>query len=79
MSWRKAARLLAGAEAIIRRDEPVIAIATYHKEQDFWEIPLRLKHLVPEYHFYLRSYLNVAETVLYAVPPARLKRKEHEV
>lgn len=48
-------RLLAGAEAIIRRDEPVIAIATYHKEQDFWEIPLRLKHLVPEYHFYLRS------------------------
>lgn len=71
-------RLLDGAETIICRDKPVIAIAVYHREQDFWEIPLRLKHLVPEYRFYLRSYLNVAETVLYAVPPARLKRKEHE-
>lgn len=70
--------LLAGAEHIIRRDRPVIAIAVYHREQDFWEIPLRLKNLVPEYRFYLRSYLNVAETVLYAVPPGRLSRKEYE-
>lgn len=71
-------RLLTGAETIIRRDKPVIAIAIYHKEQDFWEIPLRLKQMVPEYRFYLRSYLNVAETVLYAIPPGRLKQKEHE-
>lgn len=74
-------RLLDGAETIIRRDKPVIAIAVYHREQDFWEIPLRLKHLVPEYRFYLRSYLNVAETVLYAVPPVRLSGRSmrHEI
>lgn len=71
-------RLLDGAEMIICRDKPVITIAVYHREQDFWEIPLRLKELVPEYRFYLRSYLNVAETVLYAIPPERLKQKEYE-
>lgn len=71
-------RLLAGAETVICRDKPVIAIAIYHREQDFWEIPLKLKQMVPEYRFYLRSYLNVSETVLYAVPPGRLKQKEHE-
>lgn len=70
-------RLLAGAEKIICRNKPVIAIAAYHRERDLWEIPLRLKELVPDYRFYLRSYLNVAETVLYAVPLGRLKRKEH--
>lgn len=70
--------LLAGAETVIRRDKPVIAIAIYHREQDFWEIPLKLMQMVPEYRFYLRSYLNVSETVLYAVPPGCLKQKEHE-
>lgn len=72
-------RLLDGAEMIIRRNKPIIAIAVYHREQDFWEIPLRLKGLVPDYRFYLRSYLNIAETVLYAVPPGRLKQEEHGV
>lgn len=71
-------RLLDGAEMIICRDKPIIAIAVYHRERDFWEIPLRLKQMVSEYRFYLRSYLNVAETILYAIPPGRLKQKEHE-
>lgn len=71
-------RLLIGAEEMIRRDRPLIAIAVYHREQDFWEVPLKLKDMVPEYRFYLRSYLNVAETVLYAVPPGRLNQKEYE-
>lgn len=72
-------RLLSGAEEMIRRDRPVIAVAVYHRERDLWEIPLKLKELVPEYRFYLRSYLNVAETVLYAVPPERLSQKEYRV
>lgn len=66
------ARLLAGGEEMIRRARPVISIAVYHRERDFWELPLLLKRWVPEYRLYLRSYLNVAETVLYAVPPERL-------
>ncbi|MDE6261544.1 MAG: FkbM family methyltransferase [Oscillospiraceae bacterium] len=72
-------RLLTGAQEIICRDKPLIAIAVYHREQDFWEIPLRLKQWVPEYRLYLRSYLSVAETVLYAVPPGRTKQKESKL
>ena len=72
-------RLLSGAKKLIIRDKPVIAIAIYHRERDFWEIPLFLKQWVPEYHLYLRSYLNVSETILYVVPPERLKQKEHRV
>lgn len=69
-------RLLTGGQKIIQRDKPLIAIAVYHREQDFWEIPLLLKQWVPEYRFYLRSYLNVAETILYAVPPERVIKKK---
>lgn len=74
-------RLLTGAKGIICRDKPVIAIAVYHKEHDLWEIPLQLKQWVPEYCLYIRSYLNVAETVLYAVPPERVekRRTHHEI
>lgn len=68
--------LLTGAQTIIRRDRPVLAVAVYHREQDFWEIPLFLERLVPDYRFYLRSYLNVAETILYAVPPEYKENKE---
>lgn len=64
-------RLLAGAREMICRDKPVIAVAVYHRELDFWEIPLCLKQWVPEYRFYLRSYMNAAETILYAIPPGR--------
>lgn len=69
-------RLLTGAQKMICQDKPIIAIAVYHKEQDFWEIPLQLKQWVPEYRLYLRSYLNVSETVLYAIPPERVRKKE---
>lgn len=63
--------LITGAQTIISRDRPILAVAVYHRERDFWEIPLILEKLVPDYRLYLRSYLNVAETVLYAVPPER--------
>lgn len=67
-------RLLWGAKRTICQDRPVVAIAVYHRERDFWELPLLLKEWVPEYRFYLRSYLNVAETVLYAIPPGRERK-----
>lgn len=65
--------LLRGARTMICKEKPLISIAVYHNEADFWTIPLCLKQWVPEYRFYLRSYLNVAETVLYAVPPAYMR------
>lgn len=59
---------LQGAEHIIKRDKPKLAICLYHKPEDIWEIPYYIKSLVPEYKLYVRHYSNCAgETVLYAV------------
>lgn len=69
-------RLLSGSRKMICRDKPVIAVAVYHRERDFWEIPLCLKQWVPEYRFYLRSYMNAAETILYAIPPERVEKRD---
>lgn len=64
-------KVLRGAVKLIQEYKPVIACALYHKEEDFWEIPLLIKNMVPEYSLYVRSYLNLAETILYAVPDHR--------
>lgn len=59
---------LRGAEDIIKRYRPKLAICIYHKPEDIWEIPYYIKMLVPEYKLYIRHYSNSEkETVLYAV------------
>lgn len=59
---------LRGAENIIRTMHPKLAICIYHSPEDTLEIPLWIKHTVPEYRIYLRHYTNdVYETVCYAV------------
>lgn len=59
---------LKGAEQILCKDKPKLAICIYHKKEDLWEIPYYIKTLVPEYKLYIRHYSNYAhETVLYAV------------
>ena len=59
---------LKGAERIITRDKPKLAISIYHKPEDLTEIPLLIKSMVPEYKLYVRHYSIVKwETVLYAV------------
>lgn len=59
---------LRGAENILRRDKPKLAICIYHKKEDIWEIPYYIKKVVPEYKLYIRHYSNDAhETVLYAI------------
>ena len=42
---------LRGGEKVIRTQRPKLAICLYHKIEDFWEIPIYLHTLVPEYHF----------------------------
>ena len=60
---------LKGAQKIIKRDRPKLAICIYHKPEDILTLPLYIKTLVPEYKLYLRSYSNAEnEMVLYAVP-----------
>lgn len=42
---------LQGAENIIKEQKPKLAICLYHKIEDFWEIPMYIHNLLPEYHF----------------------------
>lgn len=62
-------KALSGAQSIIRKYRPKLAICVYHKEGDIIEIPEYILDLVPEYKLYLRHYSNyfATETVLYAV------------
>ena len=58
---------LQGAENIIRKQKPRLAICVYHKAEDIISIPTLLLKYNPNYKFCLRHYSNFnIETVLYA-------------
>lgn len=58
---------LQGAEKIIRINKPRLAICLYHKFEDFWEIPLSIHKILPEYQIYIRHHTDLLnETVCYA-------------
>lgn len=54
-----------GAKRIIGERRPKLAICLYHRPQDFFEIPLYIKKLNPNYKLYVHHHYN--DTVLYAV------------
>ncbi len=57
-----------GAENIIRRDKPKLAVALYHNIEDFNRIPQILKKFNPAYRFYFHhATINREESVLFAV------------
>lgn len=59
---------LKGAELSIKKYRPLLAISIYHKPEDLITLPFYIKELVPEYSFYLRNHLHIAqELVLYAM------------
>lgn len=59
---------LKGAQKLIKKYKPKMAICVYHKNEDIIEIPNFIKLLVPEYKFFLRHHnISGTETVLYAV------------
>lgn len=58
---------LIGAEQIIKRQRPKLAICLYHKLEDFWKIPFYLKKIVPDYQLEIRHHrYDFYGTVLYA-------------
>ena len=60
---------LQGAEELIVRCKPKLAICIYHKFSDLWKIPLYIKSIVPEYKIYIRHHTPLyLETVCYAIP-----------
>ena len=57
---------LHGAEGIIKRCKPKLAISIYHCGEDYYRIPLYLKSIVPEYKFAVRHHKkNHVDTDLY--------------
>jgi FkbM family methyltransferase len=70
---------LRGAAAVIRRDQPILAVCVYHTQADVWRVPLLLRSLNSSYSFFLRAYDGDGlQSVVYAVPPHRgLARQVH--
>jgi len=59
---------LYGAEELIKKYKPALAICVYHKPEHLWEIPSYIKKIVPEYKLYLRHHSSLEyQTVCYAV------------
>lgn len=60
---------LKGAEEVIKRDQPILAVCLYHKKEDFVTIPQYMKSLCTSYKFYLRAHDRwTMDFVLYALP-----------
>jgi len=59
---------LSGAEEIIKKQKPKLAICVYHKPEHLWEVPLYIKKIVPAYKIYIRHHTPLEyETVCYAI------------
>lgn len=60
---------LAGAQRLIRRCHPVLAVSYYHHPDDLWRIPTMLDDITDGYRFYIRQHgANTLESVFYALP-----------
>lgn len=58
---------LMGAETLIEKNRPDLAISVYHKIEHMWEIPLFILKMNPCYKLYFRCYDAYGmETILYA-------------
>ncbi len=59
---------LKGAQEIIKKHKPKLAICIYHKPSDFWEIPFYIKSLRPDYKIYIRQHsISRTGTICYAI------------
>ncbi|MGN1481232.1 FkbM family methyltransferase [Porcipelethomonas sp.] len=65
-------KLLEGAAKTIEKYKPLIAMAIYHKCDDLWKLPIKIHDMLPDHRLFLRSYMNINETILYAVPEERV-------
>jgi FkbM family methyltransferase len=64
---------LAGAEKLIRRHAPLLAISAYHRQDDLWRIPLFIRSLNRQYRLFLRPHrIEGWDLVCYAVPENRM-------
>lgn len=61
--------VLAGAQQVLTRMAPKLAIATYHQADHFWRIPELVMTVQPGYKLFLRHYTeSIYESVYYFLP-----------
>lgn len=64
---------LSGAQHIIKKNLPVLAICAYHSQDHLWKIPALIHSFSDQYRFFLRPHLlEVWDLVCYAIPVNRL-------
>lgn len=64
---------LVGAEKVIKKCHPLLAICVYHREDDFYVIPNLIWKMYSGYKIYFRQYeLSDEETVCYAIPEEKV-------
>jgi FkbM family methyltransferase len=65
-------KALQGAEKTIQKFKPKLAISIYHKNEDFYEIPLYINSLALGYEFYIDHFtIHREETILFAESNSR--------
>jgi FkbM family methyltransferase len=58
-----------GAGRLIREHRPRLAVSVYHRPDDLWEIPLRLRSLAPDHRLLIRTQgEDGSDVICYAVP-----------
>ena len=59
--------MLLGAQTGLKNNRPLLAICIYHNVADYYQIPLLLRDMLPDYHFAIRQHKHVlSDSVLYA-------------
>ena len=64
-------RAIRGGEAVIRRDQPSMAVALYHRTDDLWQLPQLIRTLLPRHRLYLRRIpcIPMWDLILWTVRP----------
>lgn len=71
---------LRGAQDVLRRCRPILAICIYHRQEHLWEIPEMLGMILKGYSFFLRPHDREGwDLVCYAVPDERVRGSARSV
>jgi len=63
-----------GAQRLIKKYHPKLAISVYHQKDDFWKIPALILNIRSDYKLYLRHYTEgISETIMFFVPEKTTK------
>lgn len=61
-----------GAQNIIKKYTPILAICIYHKAEDWYKVPEQVLKINSNYKVYIRHYMEgIFETVMYFIPSGK--------